>query len=259
MRPDPDRGIASFLYTMYRGGMTYVKEKVELIPAEKNPWVQFAKKTRNPDFFNKKPFGWHWFWGIYFLHRQLPEFPEIQAAPMSDLLPDEHWLKKIDDKFYMKDMDLSTRELPPRPHIEEIYNTILQTDIFAPLLLEKHKKTILLVKETRTIDLSNLQFDRPLDLSGFIFPLNVSFAGSESHSRTGFVGTLFYGEADFTNTKFASDTTFKDTIFHSKIKFDKAEFSNPTVFNKTKFLNYVTFKNATFANNNGANISVCKI
>ena len=224
------------------------KPKIKLAPAEDNLWVQFAEKTLSLDPQYNKPFGWHWFWGIYFLHKQLPEFPKIYPAWMGDLLPDGHWLKEIDSKIFIEDIGSHANKIPSNHTLKDIYYTISQRDGFAPLLLEEHKKTLLRVKETRIIDLSNLRFNERIDFGNCIFPFDVSFAGSESHSRTDFCETIFCRETDFTNTKFASHTRFRKTIFRAKVKFDKAEFTNSAVFNKTKFLDYVTFKDVNFFN-----------
>ncbi len=225
-----------------------MKPKIKLTDAEENLWVQFARKMNNLDALDRKSFGWHWFWGIYFLHKQSPDFPKFYPAWMGDTLPDGHWLKEIDGKIFIEDIGPNVNKVPSNHTLKEIYYTISQRDVFALLLLEEHKKTLLRVKETGIIDLSNLCFNQRIDFGNCIFPFDVSFAGSESPSRTDFCETIFYKEVDFTNTKFASDTRFRKTIFCSGVKFDKAEFTNSAVFNKTQFLNYVTFKDVNFFN-----------
>ncbi len=225
-RPDPDRGIASFLYTMYRGGMTGVKEKVELTPAEDNPWYEFLLETIVLDYQNSKSYGWHWLWTFYLINeknsRFLYYFKEINGK-----LPDWHPLK--------------------------------EKNFHIPAFPEKFKKRVdaLMVSlgsptEIKKIDFSKLNFVNVADLGDTIFPICVSFDDSNFASESWFKRAIFFADrfnpaATFINTTFSGDADFNNAIFFSQAHFNRATFSNYISFCNTLFSDSVTFGETTFS------------
>ena len=226
--------------------IAYENAKALGLPLIKDsPWCDFVERASKLDFHESQPQGYHWFWGLYFLRKQVPNFPRIQAVTMRDMLPDGHWIKEIDD--------FARVDKTPDSMFDEIYNTILEKNLFPPLLINHLNKT-LVSNSNNVMDLSNLYWDTNFGFSGFVFPLEVSFVGTEFPNVASFRSTFFNKTANFTNTKFSfkedfRDTTFNKAVFHSTVLFNNAEFSNHTFFSNAVFSGYTTFKDATFSLN----------
>ena len=237
------------------------KEKIELIPAEKNPWYDFMKATIALDYKHDKNYGWHWFWGLYFIKGKLPDF---DLTKIKDILSSEHWLKEAQVPNPSKELDNLTQDL-----------------------LKAHEDQMKIEK----IDFSGLSFEDTCDFSNFIFPINTFFERVK-FCETKFNDTVFFNVAIFNNVEFCSRASFEMTLFCKSVdfvsviflddasffaaefttsvsfsetrfaglayfsnveflgfttSFDNTKFSSNTIFNNTKFCNNTSFNNAKFS------------
>ncbi len=235
-RPDPDRGIASFLYTMYRGGMI-TKPKIKLTPAEDNLWYKFWQKSILLDSGYKKDQGWHWFWGIYEVYKNNPQsvvmgVPIINLSEIKKSIPDDHWLNSTPSSS-----SSSSGSGKPDISLKQESASILQS-----LLLEHGYS-----KLPQEIDFSKLIFKNGVTFSNFIFPLSVSFTFSEFPYDVRFNEAFFYRSVDFIVTEFSSSSSFNNAKFLSNVNFGKATFSSGTSFDNVTFSNDATFNGVDFS------------
>ncbi len=220
-RPDHDRGIASFLYTMYRGGMT-TKPKIKRKPAKDNPWYQFLKTTLEIDKSHGKPRGWYWFGAFKVLSN-------VDLVLMQEKLPKEHPLKS-----------------------KTFHRSSLVPELNDAVLLLKNALNI--IGDIEEINFSNLSFDdEPSNFSGLIFPIKVSFAKTKFSNHAGFGYAIFCKEADFIHAEFLEIADFHNAIFsaalsHSSSEFSYAIFSDSAIFIETNFHGSATFKETIFSN-----------
>ena len=219
------------------------KEKIELTPAEDDPWYQFYLQSivldrgdEGKGHYSTKPYGWHWFWGIYFLHQKMPKFPKFNLTTIQKKLPNEHWLKNANDGDEKVTYQFGG----------SIPDHVCQGDAVEILqkLLEDHEYS----KFSREINFSNLIFKDEVNFSNFIFPVSVSFLRSNFHQYVSFNKTFFYSSACFTVTEFSSIARFNDVKFFSHVTFSNAIFSEKTSFNNTTFSDDAIFYEATFSN-----------
>ncbi len=262
-RPDPDRGIASFLYAMYRGGMTE-KPEIKLTHAENNPWYKFMVETLRLDKKYEEPRGWNWF-------SAFKDLSNVELALVQEKFSKEHPFKsKTPMQSFL------------RPELSN-----------AVIWLKSELKNIGDIEE---IDFSRLSFN-DVDFSFFVFPIKVSFENAVFYGSTNFENVLFfgnshlsepnrvytnatnsesanfrgvhfYGKAIFTNAIFSESVNFSDAVFdgmadftdvvfhtlilfcdvtfHFIAYFIGAKFFSTTGFSNTKFLSAVNFSNATF-------------
>ncbi len=230
------------------------KEEIELTPAEDNPWYKFFMVSteldqgdRNEGPYGIKPYGWHWFWGIYFLHQEMPKFPRFNLTEIQKKLPDEHWLKNADD-IDQEDLRRFGGDIPDSACQGEAVVALYK-------ILQKHKIT----EAPEEIDFSNLNFKEHLNLSRFIFPIQVSFNGSNFHKAVNFYKALFFDRFYFAGTTFITNSRFTANVIADNIfttNFEGAEFYKGAEFSNTVFCK-VNFNNAKFINS-GADFNNAK-
>ena len=222
--------------------MTDEKDKIELTPAEKNPWYAFIMATITLDENNNKldkdnkPLGWHWFWGLYYLRQELPKFPKFDIKEIHDKLPNDHWLKK-------------ERGLPPD------YSKDFKT------LVNNFKESCHSPDGITSVAFIERNFTTSINLSNFIFPVVTQINKSVFSASSNFNNAIFLKTVYFNDTKFCENANFKNTVFYgdvtafSGVNFEKiADFTDAKLqsyayFKITKFLNNANFKNASFLQN----------
>ena len=229
------------------------KEKIELIPAEKNPWYQFYLKSIALDRgdqgegpYGTKPYGWHWFWGIYFLHRKMPKFRRFNLTAIQKNLPDGHWLKNTSD-IDQEDLRRFGGDIPDSACQGEAVVALYK-------ILQKHKIT----EAPEEIDFSNLNFAKYTDLSKFIFLIRTSFRKSNFVASADFTQAQFFDFAHFIYTTFIGNssfpfkgyifgyTTFQEAVFHRSASFENIKSNEGLIFNATKFIGGASFSSAVF-------------
>ena len=204
--------------------------------ADKNFWQEFMRITTGLDEEGGNPNGWHWFWGIYFLHLYLPDFPSFEVSKLQKKFPDIKMLQRIDDAEYFQE--------PPDSRIEELQDFLHQNGLF-PLstdMINMFEK----VKIKEIIDFSNVQFDDLQIFANFMFPIMTSFAGAKFSNDANFANTIFCEKANFNNTTFSEPPHFNNAIFSKDVIFDMAKFSRQAFFPSTLFSSNVYFQGATF-------------
>ena len=212
--------------------------KITTNNAGKNFWQEFMRETTALDNEGGHPYGFHWLWGIYFLHQYLPEFSRFQAAELQKKFPDITMLQKIDDAVYFEE--------PPDPSIDELQDFLHQNGLF-PLstdMINMFEK----IEKKEIIDFSNVQFDNQADFLNFIFPVPVSFQNTKFCQDVSFIKTCFYSSADFTVTKFSGSSNFNNAKFVANVTFDSATFSSSASFHSTTFADDAVFNGAIFSN-----------
>ncbi len=216
------------------------KEEIKLTPAEDNPWYQFYLKSVELDKGDEgkgphgiKPYGWHWFWGIYFLHQEMPKFPRFNLTAIQERLPDEHWLKNATDDGE-KITYQSDGSIPDSACQDEAVVALYK-------ILQNHKLT----EPPKEIDFSKLIFSEHVDFSNLIFPMEVSFDDTNFSKSANFTQAKF-----FTHTRFAN-TLFGNSLFNGKARqadFQKAEFFDTVLFGNTIFKTKSNFQEVKFFN-----------
>ncbi len=197
-------------------------------------WGDFIEKTFKLDAGYYKPRGYHWFYAFKYLSG-------IELDKIQNLLPEEHPLKNetSDDSDMMHRLKVLARD-------------------FAGAL-EKDKD----IEYIKEIDFSALRFTNA-DFSFLVFPIKVSFAGSEFQKIANFNNALFFGDAardvnkkvykievtansaDFRGASFTKDVTFKNTAFTESVNFTKTNFDGRANFEGTIFHNVTVFCDTTF-------------
>ncbi len=236
-RPDPDRGIASFLYTMYRGGMTNPFDIARFMIPENTPWGKFLLETFSLDKQNQLPQGSHWF-SMFCILKNQGKIARFDISAIQEILHDSHFHKKGLTHLH------SYMDAPIEDLIRELGN---------PTTIE-------------VIDLSNLSFDKIVDFSQLIFPIDVSFENTKFlkdvhfnktafYKKANFNGTQFRAEADFTRARFCRNANFRDANFQNHATFMSAIFagtrttslSNNPSFTNVTFSGDANFRNVTFS------------
>ncbi len=216
-------------------------------------WYDFLKISIEGDNDFGDPRGWHWFWSLYFLHKELPTFPSFQIVSIKKVIPENHWLHKID-------CDSIDKPLGPKP--AEIYELLQETFVFPAFL--KAIKAIKNPEEINKIDFSQINFkelilEEPVNFLNFIFPIDTSFEHAEfPHDiefinakfvkNTVFNNATFFANAYFTNAVFSDTASFKNAKFHGETaNFRNATFEKEANFEKVTFKEYANFKGAKFS------------
>ncbi len=200
---------------------TLTKE-IESVLADESYWYWFLLKTIQLDKTNNKPNGWHWFWGIDYLHQKQNKFPKLDIAKIQNTVPDKHWLKKV-----------STSSLPPVQ--EDLRNLVTELSLYL-----------------KTKNYSNVYFtifssQKNNVFSNFIFPVETVFGEKYLHYDINFSNTIFIENVYFTKTIFLNTANFENAEFHGKTaNFRDATFKKEANFEKVTFKNYANFKGATF-------------
>ena len=232
-------------------GMTEIMTKARLRGiAQNNPWYWFLLTTTELDKTHDKLNGWHWFWGLNYLHQERDKFPKLNITEIQKSVSNKHWLKKI-----------NISSLPPVQ--DDLRNLV--TEFSSYLKTDDYSK----------INFSSLIFEENKDFSNFIFPIEVSFKKTEFHDEVNFKNTLFiedaffngaefFNDASFINAKFIKDIFFNDAKFFETADFEDAEFQTKdsycketAKFRNTIFKKIANFRNATFwgyANFKGAKL-----
>ncbi len=216
-RPDPDRGIASFPYTMYRGGMTdkELDDEIERADAKDSPWGKFLLETIRLDIYHEKPRGWHWFCAFKDLSGS--DLKEIQKT-----LPEQHPFKSITPK-----------------------QSFLVPELTDAVLLLKNALKI--TGDIEEINFSRLKFENA-DFLDFIFPVKVSFEDARFYKEAVFVRAIFVDDANFNGTVFNKEILLYEAIFNAKLSFNRAVFRFVAFFKGVKFFGGANFAYAKFRN-----------
>ena len=196
-------------------------KKYKFNPAKSSSWLWFMEKTIALDKRYGAPKGWHWFMGFHCLQKQ-EKIPKFSTKKTDKTIPDEHWLK-------IK----STRG--------GVYKT-----------MEEWAQNIQVSKKITKINFSK-PFNKAIDFSNFIFPIDVSFENATFVGKADFSDTLFLKDACFNDAKFLNDIHFDDAMFFETADFEKAIFHQETSshlktakFRNTTFKKIANFRNATF-------------
>ncbi len=231
--------------------MTYeeLDDGIERKPAEGSPWYQFMKKTIQLDKDNKNFIGYHWFWGIYLLHKEIPEFPKVNLKAIQKTIPEGHWLK-----------EMSETALPATSGylngLDQIHDVLLKKGAFA---LFQNFLEIPENPRIKKIDFSGLFFQKVLHFSNFVFPVRVSFKqavfsgdvnfGTASfQENTNFTSVHFFNKAFFRETLFSRGVAFNNTKFYGRAFFEQTSFASPVIFSNTKFYGRAFFEQTIFSN-----------
>ncbi len=212
------------------------EKKIELTPAEDNLWYKFMVKSLELDKYAQpiKPYGWHWFWGIYEVYKDSPEFltgyPMINLDEIKESIPKSHWLNNPTPSTGMGKPDKSLKE-------ESVF--ILKS------LLKKHNYSDL----PQEIDFTKLLFKHSIDFSNFIFPIMAGFAYSEFSNYVEFKKIYFCRSVDFIFTKFYGGSDFNNAKFLSNVTFDGADFAKAANFRNATFADNANFSGAVFSKN----------
>ncbi len=209
------------------------KNKNELTPAEDNPLANFALETMRLDKKSNQKNGLSWLIAINRMHLIQPKFSNFDLEQIQKMLPDNHRFKKI-----KVTADDASKEL-----------------IGALLELNDKLKDIDPINE---ICFSNLKFDKSVDFSNFIFPVDVTFSRSTFSAQADFQGTAFSADANFSNTtfsdevhfnysQFCGDAIFQNTTFFKHANFFTVIFSGTTYFYNAKFTNDASFSETIFS------------
>ncbi len=233
--------------------MTDENNKIERAPAEDNPWYKFFMVSteldqgdRNEGPYGIKPYGWHWFWGIYFLHQKMPKFPSFNLTEIQKRLPDEHWLKNATD-----DGEKITYQSDG-----SIPDHICQGDAMVALykILQEHNIT----EAPEEINFSNLDFKEHLNLSNVIFLIRTSFRDSNFHKSANFINARFFDIVYFDRTVFIGNdyffhkgsifsyTNFQGAEFYKWVSFGGAQLTEVLGFREVKFFQGASFNDAIF-------------
>ncbi len=233
---------------------------IERTPAESNPWHEFLLESRKLDG-KKYPKGWHWFWGIYELHKDKPEFLRINLKEIQKKLHHDHWLNQLNrrnesgvDDTPSKDRAASVlrKNLEGHGHSETPYKIIFSGLTFEPdeaifsELVFPLKTFFEYSKFSGDAEFINTSFCENADFRNAIFFGNPDFKNTNFLTTAIFDKVKFQGRALFLNTNFSGYATFKDAKFINVAFFSNATFSHPAFFNKAKFSEYVDFKDVTF-------------
>ncbi len=241
--------------------MTEEEKKPRYNPASGNMWYEFMHATIALDnnHKDKKPRGYHWFWGLYFIKDKLPDF---DLTEIKKELPNEHWLKEAQIPILSKDLDDLTQKLiKRREHIFEGRKFTIQIDSidFSGLDFQQ------------SIANSTLDFEKTGDFSEFIFPIktsfdrsrlfpakfenavffnSVSFISVDFCGQAIFENAVFFKRADFMITKFRGEANFRKAIFAKDASFNSSVFSGIALFYQVIFAGKITvFNDTTFSSN----------
>ena len=219
------------------------KPEIKLTHAENNHWYKFMVESAEYDRDHNKTRGYHWFWGIVYLRKIIPELPQFDIQAIQDKLPSGYLINETEV-----------------PSADIIHKALMQIDAFPKL--RDYINSIKYTDEISNIDFSKLFFRDSANFSDFIFPIEVSFIlshfskpaifkNARFFENVNFTRTSFDGRANFEGTKFYNVTAFCDTTFSFFTNFIGAIFFNTTTFSGTKFLSTVQFTNATFKHDVG--------
>ncbi len=178
-------------------------EKTELEPTKDDPWYQFLQASLVLDKGDpnkvgvekgEKPYGWHWFWGIYHLHNKIDTFPRFNSEIIQIALPDGHKFKK------------------EKSHVATRYDLYSGQGILTNL-----KERLIAIKdpkEIKKIDFSGTVFKDDADFSNLIFPINTNFSDTKFLKDAIFTDAIFFDTADFENAEFHKKATFCKKVFY---------------------------------------------
>ncbi len=222
------------------GMIDITREEITLTPAEDNSWYKFMNKSIELDG-TKYPHGYHWFWGIYYLHEKISAFPKFNLNHIQKEFPSDHWINNIDDR---PKADGGAPDILTKTDAVNHLHNFLQEPRFVEKITE--------------IDFSKLIFPVQADFSNLIFPIAVSFKYSNFHSGR-FYSAHFFGSTCFAkaifhqsnvlNGNFPSHTTFQGATFYHWVDFNDAQLKEKFVFTGTRFIQDASFKKATFSEN----------
>ncbi len=229
-----------------------VDDGIKRKPAEDNPWYKFMQFTIKLDEDNDEEHGWHWFWGIYFLHlySDTTGIPKFSLEDIQRKVSKLHWLKEISDTQYI-DRPLDA----PSSKFGKISGELAERNVITAFI-----NCLKELKSPHQFDFSNLLFDKSVNFSNFIFPMNVSFAGSKFSKKANFSNATFSSIDNFTNMVFShgvdfnnatfTAANFSDTKFYGLIGFSGVEFSSDAEFSRALFSGEVYFIGAKFISSN---------
>ena len=220
-------------------------------------WHTFFRDAAEIDTQDAHPRGWSWFWGLYDLYADPYDLEEFDIATIQTKLPDDHWLKKIDDD-----------------DLKNICHTIHNNEVGeGEAFLNPVIGLLNALREVKNpysaeMDFSNFNFDTYINFSNLIFLRKISFAHAKFSQDAIFDNAIFLDEVNFDNAIFSKDATFDKTLFYGKafftnakfseeIKFDSAEFFRHTNFMNTKFIKYVpSFHKAVIHSNTSWDMNI---
>ena len=230
-----------------------VDDGIKQKPAKDNPWYDFLLESIELDKGDdgareSKPYGWHWFWGIYGLYREIPTFPQLNIDVIKKQLPDNRCI------------NFNPYEEEQLSHPESKHACEMQQE--ATNALYKILKESNSLKTVKKIDFSKCNFPEYADLSYIIFPIDTSFEHTSfsiepnfsntifcdkvSFSRAVFTDNVFFNEAQFFNEASFTGTRFRHKVFSDPC-FDKAVFSGRALFTFAEFEGHIFFKETIFS------------
>ncbi len=216
--------------------MIDVKDKIESTPPKRITWDRFMLDTIEFDKNYGKTQGWHWFWGLYYLHTKLIGFPKFDIEQVQSKIPRGHWLNEI-----------NASNLP----------------VISKYLSESIGNLVTYIEnqpESNKIHLFGRDFKENVNFSNFIFPVEITQETAVFSGVANFSNTIFLENVNFTNTRFSKNANFKNAVFYGRsirfrdVNFEKtADFKNVILegsvsFKNVNFLGYANFKNTQLHN-----------
>ena len=204
--------------------------------ADDNLWYKFLQASIKFDGRNNKSEGWSWFWGIYYLSRDIKKFQSLDIKAIQKKVPDEHWVKEIKHEDYID---------PKGTPFKNIHDELLKINTFSTL--HDSLKLISDREKLTEINFSNLNFRKIAIFSTLIFPIDTKFSNSKFFKNSLFTNVIFLDTADFRDTEFHGETAkFRDTAFKKIANFTDASFEHYANFKGSTFGGRTTFQRAKF-------------
>ena len=209
------------------------KENFKFDSRKIKTWVRFMDESIKRDNRSrpKKPHGWHWFWGLYYLQKHFPQnTPSIDFVQIIKTFPNKHWLKIEEREHYYEAIEGTSHYKAPKTR--ETHHRSVKAWV----------KSFTIVGKITEINFSDKSFNKLKNFSNFVFPLDTDFSNTKFSKDILFENAVFYEDVNFENAQFhKTPETHKETA-----KFKDAVFMNTANFNKTIFNAYANFKGAHF-------------
>ncbi len=196
-------------------------------------WYNFFQNSIEFDSNNANPHGWSWFWGLYELYHDPYDPSPLEIATIQTKLPEEHWLKKLDNAELKKISDAIHNDENTEEFFYSAYGLFMEVD-------EIHKPI------STAINFSHFTSDKYVIFTNFIFLGRVSFSHTKFSQNANFNNAVFFGDAQFDNIEFSQNANFNSAVFLGDVQFDNIVFSQNANFNKTIFSEIADFYNTKF-------------
>ena len=224
-------------------------DKTTFNPDESSDWLWLVEETIALDKASSLPNGWHWFWVIYHLQKQ-NHIPNFDLEKIQGVIPYKNWQiaqQKEDDKQEM---------LVDRTHDDLAGKAIYISETPTINLRKKIKEwveSLTIPNKIAKIKIFSDSIDKSIDLSNFIFPVDVDFSNVTFLEDIIFTSAVFFENADFKNATFQTKTSphertanFRNTTFKKIADFRNATFWRYANFRYSIFNGRANFQQAKF-------------